>query len=107
MVKTFKDFLDRVTSDEAFADEINTAAAEKREEAAKKVNEILIAVAKERGYEITEQELKEYMSSQVTELSEEEMGKVAGGTVIPVVTATIAIVSTVVATVLKTRDGEK
>jgi len=48
------------------------------------------------------------MSSKVTDLSEEEMGKVAGGTALPAITATVFFVTTAVMTVMKTKnEGEE
>ena len=97
-MKTSKEFFERLQSDEAFAKEIREAAfakaeaAEKDEEAYK---EILISVAAENGYELTGEELEEIYQSRTEALTDEELGKVAGGTSPLCIT-----VGTVVATVV-------
>ena len=79
-MKSSKEFFERLQTDEAFAKEVNEAIIEKRNAGAKNYFETFIPVAKERGYEISEEELTEIYESQASELSEEELGKVAGGT---------------------------
>ena len=47
---------------------------------AKSYYETIIPAAEERGYELSKEELDEIINAQETELSPEELGKVAGGT---------------------------
>ena len=79
-MKTFKEFLEDLSKDEAFAKEISTQAHAKRQEGAVSYQEALIPVAAEHGYDISIDELKDYYESQTAELSEEELGKLSGGT---------------------------
>ena len=78
-MKTSKEFFERMQSDEAFAQEIIAALQAKREAGAKNYYETFIPVAQEHGYEITREELDEIYAAQATELTDEELGKVAGG----------------------------
>lgn len=78
-MKTLKDFMERMQTDEEFAKTINEAVQARRQAGASNAYEALIPAAAEAGYEITEDELRKLQKSQAEELSEEEMGKVAGG----------------------------
>ena len=79
-MKTAKEFFEQLKTDEAFAKEVTEAVTAKREAGAKNYYETFIPVAAEYGYEISKEELDEVYEKQVSELSEEELGKVAGGT---------------------------
>lgn len=79
-MKTSKEFFDRLKTDEAFVKEVETGLAAKREAGAANYYETFIPVAADLGYEITEKDLDDALSSASEELSEEDLGKVSGGT---------------------------
>lgn len=79
-MKTSKEFFTRLQTDSDFANEVNEAIKRKKDEGAANYYETFIPVAAERGYTITVGELDAIAEEQVNELSEEELGKVAGGT---------------------------
>ena len=80
-MKTAKEYIEAMQSDEAFA-----AQVKEKVEAAKTAGEedIFAAVSKaavELGYEISPDQIREITKKQAGEdISEEELGKVAGGT---------------------------
>ena len=78
-MKTAKELFERLKTDEAFAKEFSEALTAKREAGAKSYYETIIPAAEERGYELSKEELDEILNAQDTELSAEELGKVAGG----------------------------
>jgi hypothetical protein len=66
----------------------------KREAGAKNYYETIIPAAEERGYELSKEELDEILNAQDTELSPDELGKVAGGaSCLVAVTATAILLS--------------
>ena len=73
-MKTAKEFMEKLQSDEAFAAQLKDKAAGAED----KLSAICDA-AKELGYEISPEELKE-ISAQSEDISEEEIGKISGGT---------------------------
>ena len=79
-MKTAKELFERLKTDETFLKEFDEALKVKREAGAKSVYETFIPAAAERGYEISKEELDEILNAQETELSAEDLGKVAGGT---------------------------
>ena len=79
-MKTAKELFERLKTDEAFAKEFTEAVTAKREAGAKSYFETYIPAAAERGYELSKEELDAVINSQDTELSAEDLGKVAGGT---------------------------
>ena len=93
-MKTAKEYIEAMQSDEAFA-----AQVKEKVEAAKDAGEedIFAAVSKaaaELGYEISPDQIREIANAQAGEdISEEELGKVAGGTscvMVAVATAVLA-----------------
>ena len=78
-MKTAKELFERLKTDEAFAKEFSEALTAKREAGAKSYYETIIPAAEERGYELSKEELDEILKAQDSELSAEELGKVAGG----------------------------
>ena len=78
-MKTANELFERLKTDEAFAKEFAEALKSKREAGAKNQYETIIPTAKENGYSVSEEELDEFINSQDIDLSEEELGKVAGG----------------------------
>ena len=76
---TAKDFYDKINSDEAFAKEIGdkVKAFVNDKEAYKKA---IASVASEYGYEMTENDLEGIFDYGSSELSLDELEKVAGGT---------------------------
>ena len=93
-MKTAKELFERLKTDEAFAKEFSEALTAKREAGAKSYYETIIPAAEERGYELSKEELDEILNAQDTELSPDELGKVAGGaSCLVAVTATAILLS--------------
>ena len=93
-MKTAKELFDRLKTDEAFTKEFSEALVAKREAGAKNYYETIIPAAEERGYELSKEELDEILNAQDTELSPDELGKVAGGaSCLVAVTATAILLS--------------
>ena len=78
-MKTLNDLFERIKTDEAFAQEFDKALQEKREAGAKSYYETIIPAAEERGYSVSKEDIDECIRAKETELSEEELGKIAGG----------------------------
>ena len=79
-MKTAKEFFENLATDEAFARDVEEAIDAKRKAGASNYYDTIIPVAAERGYEISKEELDAINNDQMAELSEDELGKVAGGT---------------------------
>ncbi len=92
-MKSSNDFFQRLKTDEAFAKDVADAIQKRREEGATNYYETFIPVAEERGYEITKEELDALYEAQTAEMSEEELGKVAGGASCFVVVTFITVIS--------------
>ena len=92
-MKTSKEFFERLQSDEEFAKEVAEKAKEKVDAGETDYKAIWIPIAAEYDYEIKGEELDELYSKATVALSEEDLGKVAGGT--SPLTLTIGIASTV------------
>ena len=75
-----KEFFDRLANDEKFAEEISAEIKARRDSGAANYYETFIPVAEAHGYEVTQEDLDEIYDAQIAEMSEEELGKVAGGT---------------------------
>ena len=97
-MKTAKEFIKKLQNDEAFAKQVNDGIQAKKAAGAKDYTEALIPVAAELGYEITKEQVEAFNASVNESISEEELGKAAGGTscftttVIPmVVSASVTI----------------
>lgn len=76
-MKTSKEFFERLQTDEDFAKEVGEKLKAKVEAGENDYKAIWIPLAAEYGYELTGEELDEMRAK--SELSEEELGKVAGG----------------------------
>lgn len=79
-MKSVKELLNDLNSNEAIAKEFADALREKREAGAHNYYETIIPVAEEMGYAVSKEELDEIIEDNSKELTEEELGKVAGGT---------------------------
>ena len=79
-MKTAKEFVEKIANDEAFAKAVNEAIQAKKNAGAKDYTEALIPVAASLGYEITTEQVEEFLAKQSEVISEEELGKAAGGT---------------------------
>ena len=79
-MKTAKEFIEKMQNDEAFAKLVNEGIEAKKTAGAKDYTEALLPVAAELGYEITEEQVEEMLAKQSEVISEEELGKTAGGT---------------------------
>ena len=88
-MKTAKEFVERLQKDEAFAKEVNEKIQAKKAAGAKDYTEALLPVAAELGYEITKEQVEALKAKQSEVISEEELGKAAGGT--SCVAATVGI----------------
>ena len=109
-MKTAKELFERLKTDEAFAKEFVKALDARREAGAGSYYETIIPSAEEYGYSVSREELDEYIGSQDTELSEEELGKVAGGTSCGVIGVTVLVTlagtGTIAAAVQKTLSDD-
>ena len=92
-MKTAKEFIERLQNDEAFAKQVSDGIQAKKDAGAKDYTEALLPVAAELGYEITKEQVETMMAKQSEAISEEELGKTAGGT--SCATVWISIVSVV------------
>ena len=79
-MKTSKELIERLQSDEAFVKEFDEALKSKRESGAKNVYECFIPVAADYGYAVSKEEMDAFAAERSEELSEEELGKLSGGT---------------------------
>ena len=79
-MKTAKEFIQRLKDDEAFAKEVNERIQAKKDAGAKDYSEALLPAAAALGYEITKEQVETLRKKQSDILSEEELGKAAGGT---------------------------
>ena len=79
-MKTAKEFIERLQSDEAFAKAVSDGIQAKKDAGARDYTEALLPVAAELGYEITAEQVEALCERQSEVISEEELGKAAGGT---------------------------
>ena len=104
-MKTANELFERLKTDEAFAKDFTEALKARREAGAKSYYETVIPSAEKFGYSISKEELDEYIALQDTELSEEELGKVAGGTSCGIIGVTVLVTlatgGTIAATIQK------
>ena len=91
-MKTAKEFFEKLQSDEAFAKEVGKKAKEKIDAGEQDYKALWIPLAAEYGYEITDKELDKRVEAASAELSDEELGKVAGGTT-PTVVFTLSFIT--------------
>ena len=100
VIKTSKEFFERLEKDEEFAKEVDEALKSKRESGAKNYYETFIPVAEEKGYKVTAEDIDAVVEQASQELTEEELGKVAGGTsCLPATVCASFLVGTVVTVV--------
>ena len=90
-MKNAKEFFDKIANDEAFAREIGQKVKTQIDAGETDYKKIWIPIAAEYGYEISPDELDEMIEDAKTELSDEELTKVAGGTMplVPSIIGTI------------------
>ena len=79
-MKTAKEFIEKLQSDEAFAKQVNDGIQKKKDAGAQDYAEALIPVAAELGYEITQEQVEAFNAKRSEAIGEEELGKAAGGT---------------------------
>ncbi len=96
-MKTSKEFFERLRTDKEFAEKTREAIIAKRKEGATDAYEVLILTAASEGYELTREVLDSYAKE--NEISEEELGKIAGGW--PCVMASALILVTALISVSK------
>lgn len=90
-MKTAKEFFDRLRDDEAFAKDVAEAVQAKRDAGAKSYYETFIPVAESKGYSVSEKDLDAVFEERANDLTEDELGKVAGGTSCGVISSVILI----------------
>ena len=78
-MKTAKEYIERMQSDKDFAAQIAEKVKAAKDTGAEDLFAAVSAAAKDLGYEISPEQVKE-ISAQSEDISEEELGKVAGGT---------------------------
>ena len=79
-MKTSKEFFEKLDNDESFAREIGAKVKAAIDAGETDYKALWIPIAAEYGYELTGEELDARYESAAAELSDEELGKVAGGT---------------------------
>lgn len=94
-MKTAKEFFDKMKNDQDFAVKICDELITKRDAGAKDYYETIIPTAAENGYEVTRADIDDILSVSGEEMSEEELGKVAGGTSCIAATAALIISSVI------------
>ena len=101
---TFQDLLKRLKDDQEFTKKFNEAVTARREAGAESYYETIIPVAAELGYDVKPEELDSINDQVKNELSEEELGKVAGGTSCLTMIASLTAATTVCVTVASVID---
>ena len=79
-MKTAKEFIEKLRTDEVFAKQVNEGIQKKKDAGAKDYVDAILAVAAELGYEVTREQVEGLRAKQEESISEEELGKAAGGT---------------------------
>ena len=95
-MRSSKEFFERLNEDEAFFFFFFAAVQAERDAGAKDYLEAMIPAAARMGYELSEEELTKIMESYQEQLTDEELGKVAGGTSCFMSTVSITIISTTI-----------
>ncbi len=93
-MKTSQEFFERVKKDNAFAeavnDEIKKKVSDDKSSDADFVYSTISQIAQEQGYDVKAEEIAEVRNEALSELSEDELAKVAGGTLpIPLIVTTV------------------
>ena len=100
-MKTSKELIERLQTDEAFAKEFDEALKARRESGAKNVYECFIPVAAEYDYAISKEEMDAFMAEHAEEMSEEELGKLSGGSCVFFVSVMYSFIKTFSTSVVK------
>lgn len=79
-MKTSREFFEKLQNDEAFAKEVTEKVKAKADAGDVDYKSVWIPIAEEYGYEVKEAELEEVYEKAAAEMSDEDLGKVAGGT---------------------------
>lgn len=95
-MKTTREFIEKLSSDNTFAAEVSAKAQQRIEAGEHDYKAVWIPVAAEYGYELTAEELDSLNDDACAALSDEELGKVAGGSTPICVTATVLVTVSVV-----------
>ena len=104
-MKPAKEFIERLKNDKEFAEDVKAALEAKRAAGASNYYETVIPVAAERGYEIKEEQLDALYDLESDVLTEEELGKVAGGSICGLLfTALMSIASVTAAVTIELTD---
>ncbi len=90
-MKSSKELFERLQKDEEFAKQFADLVQSKRDSGAKNYYETLIPAASELGYELTMETVDEFLQQNYGEISEEELGKVAGGS--PIIVTLLGAIS--------------
>ena len=78
-MKTAKEYIERMQNDKDFAAQLGEKVRVAQEAGEKDLFAAVSGAAKELGYDVSPEQVKE-ISEQSEDISEEELGKVAGGT---------------------------
>ena len=108
-MKTSKEFFERLQTDNAFANEVSDKLKTKAAAGETNYKSACISLAAEYGYELTEAELDEINEKASNELSDEELGKVSGGTTpicLMIGLGTLVTAATATYVITCVRDGE-
>ena len=103
-----KDFITRLQNEPEFAKAVSEEVIAKAGSDGvdfDKAKEILVEVAKEKGYELTDEQIEELQAPASEEMSEDELGKVAGGTSSTLFFTGMLVWATL-ATVIRTMDDD-
>ena len=93
-MKTSKEFFERLSSDELFMQEVEDKIRARIDAGEQDYKKLWIPVAAEYGYELDEKELENRYQIMASEISEEELGKTAGGTTPALIFTSTLIMST-------------
>ena len=80
-MKTAKEYIERMQSDKEFAAQVKEKVKAAKDAGAEDLFAVTSAAAKELGYEISAEQLKEIVASSSEDISEEELSMVAGGSI--------------------------
>lgn len=101
---TTKELFERLSTDQAFAEQFTEAIKARREAGAANYYETVIPVAAQFGYEVKPEELDKINEQEAEVLTDDELGKVAGGTSCLTLLASLSAVVTTCASVASVID---
>ena len=78
-MKTAKEFIEKMQSDKDFTAQVKEKVKAAKDAGAEDTFAAINTVSKELSYEISPEQIKEIVASASEDISDEELGKVAGG----------------------------